>query len=304
MGAVDTPDPPAPARPPSILRDYAILVKPGIMLALLISCMTAMFVAAGGVPRLPLVGATLLGGALASGSAAALNNFLERETDAKMRRTRKRALPSHRMEPAHAAVFASILAGASCIILTAYANVLAAALALSGIAFYAFVYTLWLKPLTPQNIVIGGAAGCFPALVGWSSVTGSIGPGALAIALIVFLWTPPHFWSLALLYREDYAEANFPMLPVTHGEEATRRQILIYAGALVALTAALYPLGVLGIVYLALSLGLGAVFFAQAAVLFKTRAKPAARRLFQYSNLYLALLGAAMVADVLLRTAA
>ena len=290
---------------PSRLRDYAILVKPGIMLALLISCMTAMFVAAGGVPRLPLVGATLLGGALASGSAAALNNFLERESDAKMRRTRKRALPSHRIEPAHAAVFASVLAGASCIILTAYANVLAAALALAGIAFYAFVYTLWLKPLTPQNIVIGGAAGCFPALVGWSAVTGSIGPGALAIALIVFLWTPPHFWSLALLYREDYAEAKFPMLPVTHGEEATRRQILAYSGVLVALTTALYyPLGVLGIVYLALSLGLGAVFFMQAAVLFQTHAKPAARRLFQYSNLYLALLGAAMVADVLLRTAA
>lgn len=294
--------PPAPR--PSALRDYAVLVKPGIMLALLISCSTAMFVAYGGIPPLPLLGATLLGGALASGSAAALNNLLERDRDAKMRRTRKRPLPSHRVEPSHAALFAALLAGASGIVLTAYTNVLAAALALGGIGFYAFVYTLWLKPLTPQNIVIGGAAGCFPALVGWAAVTGGIGPGAVAIAAIVFLWTPPHFWSLALLYREDYADAEIPMLPVTHGEEATRRQILAYAGGLVALTTLLYPLGVLGVLYLALSLALGAVFFVEAAVLFRTRAKPAARRLFVYSNLYLALLGAAMVADVLLRGAA
>jgi len=290
--------------PGTVLRDYAILVKPGIMLALLISCFTAMIVAEGGLPAWPLVGATLLGGALASGSAASLNNLLERDRDAKMRRTRKRPLPSQRMEPAHAAIFAAVLAGGSGIVLTAYANPLAAALALCGIVFYAFVYTLWLKPLTPQNIVIGGAAGCFPALVGWSAVTGSVGVGALAIALIVFLWTPPHFWSLALLYKEDYAEAGFPMLPVTHGEEVTRRQILLYAGALVALTAALTPLGVLGVTYLALSMALGAVFFAEAALLFKTRERAAARRLFRYSNAYLALLGAAMVTDVLLRTAA
>lgn len=289
--------PPAPAR--QRVRDYAILVKPGIMLALLISCFTAMFVAAGGLPPAELSIATLAGGALASGSAASLNNLLERDRDAMMRRTRKRPLPSHRIEPSHAAVFAALMAGASGIILSHYANVLAAALALGGIAFYAFIYTLWLKPLTPQNIVIGGAAGCFPALVGWTAVTGSIGPGALAIALIVFLWTPPHFWSLALLYKEDYAQAKIPMLPVTHGEEVTRRQILVYAGLLVALTAALYyPLGVLGPIYLALSLALGAIFVGQAALLFKTHEKSAARRLFVYSNLYLVLLGTAMIADV------
>jgi heme o synthase len=302
---VDSPAPEAAAAPArGRLRDYAILVKPGIMLALLISCYTAMIVAAGGFPPLELSVAVLAGGAMASGAAATLNNFLERDRDALMRRTRKRPLPSHRVLPSHAAVFAALLAGGSGIILTHYANILAAALALGGIAFYALIYTLWLKPLTPQNIVIGGAAGCFPALVGWSAVTGTVGPGALAIALIVFLWTPPHFWSLALLYKEDYAEAKFPMLPVTHGDEVTRRQILAYSIALVALTLVLYyPLAVLGVVYLVLSLALGAVFALQAAQLFKTHEKRVARRLFVYSNLYLALLGAAMVADVLVRVA-
>ncbi len=292
--------PPAPGALRARLADYAVLVKPGIMLALLISCLSAMVVAAGGWPAPSLVVATLVGGAFASGSAAALNNLLERDRDAKMRRTRKRPLPAHRLEPSHAAVFATVLAGAACIILTAFANALAAALALSGLFFYAFVYTLWLKPLTAQNIVIGGAAGCFPALVGWSAVTGTIGPGAVLIALIVFLWTPPHFWSLALLYKDDYAQAAFPMLPVTRGEEVTRRQILAYAAALVAVTALLVPLGVLGLVYLVLSGALGAVFLAQAGLLFFTRKPSAARALFRFSNAYLALLALAMVLDVVL----
>ncbi|HKZ58964.1 MAG TPA: heme o synthase [Candidatus Thermoplasmatota archaeon] len=280
------------------LADYAVLVKPGIMLALLISCFSAMVVAAGGLPPPTLVAATLVGGALASASAAALNNLLERDRDAKMRRTRRRPLPAHRLEPSHAAVFATVLAGAACIVLTAFASALAAALALSGLVFYAFVYTLWLKPLTAQNIVIGGAAGCFPALVGWTAVTGTIGPGAVLIALIVFLWTPPHFWSLALLYKDDYAQAEFPMLPVTRGEEVTRRQILAYSALLVAVTALLVPLGVLGLVYLLLSAALGAIFLAQAATLFFTRKPTAARALFRYSNAYLALLAFAMVLDV------
>lgn len=297
---METTDPPPPPTTRSKVRDYATLIKPGIMLALLISCFTAMVVAKGALPPLALVGATLLGGAFASGSAAALNNLLERDRDSRMRRTRKRPLPSLRMEPSHAAVFAVVLAGASGIVLTAYANVLAAALALGGIVFYAFIYTLWLKPLTPQNIVIGGAAGCFPALVGWAAVTGTLGLGALLIALIVFLWTPPHFWSLALLYREDYADASIPMLPVTHGDEVTRRQILLYSIGLVAASVALVPLHVLGVVYLVLSLVLGAAFVADAARLFLTRERAFARALFRYSNLYLGLLGAVMVLDVLL----
>lgn len=291
------------AAPPAAragLRDYAILVKPGIMLALLISCATAMVVAADGLPPMGLLAATLLGGAFASGSAAALNNLLERDRDAQMRRTRKRALPSHRMEASHAAVLAAVLAGASGIVLTHFANPLAAALALAGILYYAFIYTLWLKPLTPQNIVIGGAAGCFPALVGWAAVTGTIGPGALVIALIVFLWTPPHFWSLALLYREDYAQASIPMLPVTHGDEVTRRHILAYSVALVAASVMLVPLGVLGVPYLVLSLLLGGAFIADAARLFLTRERVRAQSLFRYSNVYLALLGVAMVLDVVL----
>jgi protoheme IX farnesyltransferase len=282
------------------LRDYVILVKPGIMLALLISCATAMVVAAGGAPAPGLLAATLAGGALASGSAAALNNLLERDRDAKMRRTRRRALPSHRMEPSHAAILAATMAGASGIVLTAFANALAASLALGGILFYAFVYTLWLKPLTPQNIVIGGAAGCFPALVGWAAVTGTIGLGAVLIALIVFLWTPPHFWSLALLYREDYAQAEIPMLPVKYGEEVTRRQIMVYSAVLVAVSVLLVPLGVLGSLYLALSLMLGTVFLLDAWLLFLRKERSFARSLFRYSNTYLAVLGAAMVLDVLL----
>lgn len=288
----------APRSVGSRFVDYAILVKPGIMLALLISCLSAMVVAHGAMPSAWLVGATLLGGALASGSAAALNNLLERDRDAKMRRTRRRPLPSHRLEPSHAALFATVLAGASCIVLTAYANPLAAALALTGLVFYAFVYTLWLKPLTAQNIVIGGAAGCFPALVGWSAATGTLGPGALLIALIVFLWTPPHFWSLALLYKDDYAQAAFPMLPVTRGEEVTRRHILAYSAALVAVTTLLVPLGVLGLLYLVLSGALGAIFLAQAGALFLTGKPAAARALFRFSNAYLALLALAMVLDV------
>ena len=216
------------------LRDWFILVKPGIMLALLISCVTAMVVAAGALPPMTLTLAVIAGGAMASGSAAALNNILEHDRDAVMRRTRKRALPSHRIRVSHATMFAVALAMGSTLILSAYANVLAALLAAAGILFYAVVYTHWLKPLTPQNIVIGGAAGCFPALVGWAAVRGEIGVGAIVLALIVFLWTPPHFWSLALLYREDYATANIPMLPVTHGEEVTRRQIVAYSVVLLA----------------------------------------------------------------------
>jgi protoheme IX farnesyltransferase len=290
----------APAPPRATARDWAVLVKPGIMLALLISALTAMVVAAGRMPPLELVGAVALGGAMASGSAATLNNLLERDRDRLMRRTRKRALPSHRIEVSHAAIFATALAGGSVLVLTHFANHLAAALALAGILFYTFVYTLWLKPLTPQNIVIGGAAGCFPALVGWSAVTGDLSVGAGLLALIVFLWTPPHFWSLALLYRDDYASAHIPMLPVTHGEEVTRRQILAYSIVLLAATSALTPVGVLGWLYLAASLVLGATFVGVAALLFATRKRGPARSLFRYSNIYLALLGLAMVADVFL----
>lgn len=285
-------------------RDWFILVKPGIMLALLISAVTAMVVAHGGLPPADLVAAVAIGGALASGSAATLNNLLERDRDRKMRRTRKRAMPSHRIEVSHAAIFAAALAGASVLTLSSLANPLSAALAFAGILFYAFVYTHWLKPLTPQNIVIGGAAGCFPALVGWSAVTGDLSLGALLLALIVFLWTPPHFWSLALLYRDDYAEAEVPMLPVTHGDEVTRRQIFAYSVVLVGATAALYPLGVLGWVYLVSSLALGGLFVAYAAILLMRRERGPARALFRYSNIYLALLGFAMVADVVLRVAA
>ena len=281
----------------STLRDFAILVKPGIMLALLISCLTSMFVAAGGAPPLSLAIPTLVGGAFASGSAAALNNLLERDKDAMMRRTRKRPLPSHRVSPSHAALFAAVLAGASGITLTAYANVLAAALALGGIVFYAFVYTLWLKPLTPQNIVIGGAAGCFPALVGWSAVTGSIGPGALAIALIVFLWTPPHFWSLALLYKEDYAEAKFPMLPVTHGEEFTRLQMLLYTLLLTAVSLLPFATAMTGFFYLGAALVLDAVFLAYAVAIWKRYSDALAKRTFGYSIFYLAALFAALMVD-------
>jgi protoheme IX farnesyltransferase len=276
------------------LGPWVELVKPGILFLLVLCGAAAMFLA--GHPSARLVAATLLGGALAAGSAAALNNYFDRERDAQMARTRHRSIPSARISPARAFAFALVLELASFAILWSYANLLTALLALAGIAFYVY-YTIWLKPTTAQNIVIGGAAGAAPALVGWAAVTGNLGVPALVLGFVIFAWTPPHFWALALVYKKDYEKAAVPMLPVVAGEAATRRQILVYAVLTVLATLAFVPLGTLGLLYGGVALALGAWFVFLAARLAVRKDAKTAYGLFAYSIVYLALLFGAMVAD-------
>jgi protoheme IX farnesyltransferase len=260
-----------------------------------------MFVGARGVPPLWLVGITMLGLALACGGASALNNVLDRDIDRLMgNRTRARPLPAERMPTSGALEFGLALSALSFVLLASAVNVLTAALALAGNLFYVLVYTRWLKRSTPQNIVIGGAAGAMPPLVGWAAATGNLTLPALALFLIVFLWTPPHFWALALLLREHYAAARVPMLPVVRGVRATTGQIVLYSVVLVVATTLPFLGGSLSIVYLATAVALGAVFLWLAV---RLRRRPTPRRaafLFHYSLLYLALVFTAMALDVAL----
>jgi protoheme IX farnesyltransferase len=279
---------------------YVRLTKPRIILLLLVTTVPAMVLAARGLPSLWLVLATLAGGTVAAGSANAINCYLDRDVDEVMRRTRRRPLPAHQVSPESALRFGYVLGAASFLFLSIAVNVLAASLALSAIAFYVFVYTLWLKRTTTQNIVIGGAAGAVPALVGWAAVTGSVGLPAWVLFAIVFVWTPPHFWALALRYRADYAAAGIPMLPVVRGAEETRRQILQYSLALFATTLVLYPVGHMGPVYLATAVVLGGLFVYRALRLWRERTPALARSLFTFSIAYLALLFVAVAADAML----
>src|SRR6185295_16447470 len=232
---------PAPlaARRPfaKVLRDYLTLTKPRIITLLLVTTVATMFVADPSGPALATVLWTMLGGYLAAGGAGAINHYLERDRDARMARTCGRPLVAGRIQPRRGLAFGIALGALAVAELTFAVNALAAALALAGLLGYVFVYTLWLKPLTPQNIVIGGAAGAVPPLVGWAAATGALSLDALYPFAVVFLWTPPHFWALALLVKDDYERSGIPMLPVARGEAATRRQILAYSLALVAFTA-------------------------------------------------------------------
>jgi protoheme IX farnesyltransferase len=282
------------------LVTYVRLTKPRIILLLLVTTVPAMVLAARGMPSPWLVLATLGGGTIAAGSANAINCYLDRDVDQVMRRTRRRPLPAHQVSPESALRFGYVLGAASFLFLSIAVNVLAASLALSAIAFYVFVYTLWLKRTTTQNIVIGGAAGAVPALVGWAAVTGSVGLPAWILFAIVFVWTPPHFWALALRYRADYAAAGIPMLPVVRGEEETRRQILLYSLALFATTMVLYPVGHMGPTYLAAAIILGGLFVYRALRLWRERTPALAVSLFKFSIAYLALLFAAVAADAVL----
>jgi heme o synthase len=279
---------------------YVGLTKPRIILLLLVTTVPAMVLAAHGLPSPWLVLATLLGGTIAAGSANAINCYLDRDVDEIMRRTRRRPLPAHRVSPENALRFGYVLGAMSFLFLSIAVNVLAASLALSAIAFYVFVYTLWLKRTTTQNIVIGGAAGAVPALVGWAAVTGSVGLPAWVLFAIVFAWTPPHFWALALRYRADYAAAGIPMLPVVRGAEETRRQILQYSLALFVTTLVLYPIGHMGPVYLGTAVVLGGLFVYLALRLWRERTPALAMSLFRFSIAYLALLFAAVAADAML----
>ncbi len=286
--------------PRAAWRDYVTLTKPRIMSLLLVTGLCAMFVGAEGAPALWLVVVTMTGLALACGGASALNHVLDRDIDKLMgKRTRARPLAAERMPPTRALEFGLALSAFSFVLLASLVNVLTAALALVGNLFYVLVYTRWLKRSTPQNIVIGGAAGAVPPLVGWAAATGNLALPALWLFLIVFLWTPPHFWALALLIRRDYEAARIPMLPVVHGERETTRQIVLYSVILVVATLAPVLWGTLGLVYLVAAVALGAAFLWLAVVLRRQTTPRHASTLFHYSLLYLALLFVAMAIDPL-----
>jgi protoheme IX farnesyltransferase len=280
-----------------VMRDYLALTKPRIIVLLLITTVAAMYVADPSGPSLATILWTMLGGYLAAGGAGAINHFVDRDRDARMARTCDRPLVTGRIEPSHGLAFGIALAIGSIALLAATVNVVAAALALSGLLGYVFVYTLWLKPLTPQNIVIGGAAGAVPPLVGWAAATGGLTWDALYPFAIVFLWTPPHFWALALLVKDDYERTGVPMLPVARGDATTRHQILVYSIVLVAFTVLPYLTGLFGWIYLASALAFGAGFIGLAADLLRRPSRAAAVRLHLASLAYLALLFAAMAAD-------
>jgi heme o synthase len=282
-------------------RDYVTLTKPRIMSLLLITGLCAMFVGAQGAPSAWLVLVTMTGLALACGGASALNHVLDRDIDKLMgKRTRARPLAAERMPASRALEFGLTLSAFSFVLLASLVNVLAAVLALVGNLFYVLVYTRWLKRTTPQNIVIGGAAGAVPPLVGWAAVTGNLTLPALWLFLIVFFWTPPHFWALALLIRRDYEAARIPMLPVVRGVRETTRQIVLYSLVLVAITVVPFFWGTAGFVYLGAAVALGAAFLLLAVKLRRETTQRRASVLFHFSLLYLALLFAAMAVDPLL----
>ena len=279
------------------VRDYISLTKPRIISLLLLTTVATMIVALGKFPPIDTVLWTMLGGYLAAGGAGAINHYLDRERDARMVRTQGRPLVAGRIEPLHGLAFGIALGVLATIQLTVTVNVLSAALALAGLLGYVVVYTVWLKPLTPQNIVIGGAAGAVPPLVGWAAATGSLAPEALYPFGIVFLWTPPHFWALSLLIKDDYARTGVPMLPVVKGEAETRRQIVLYTVVLVAFTLLPVATGFLGAIYAFAAVVLGGAFAMLAVRLRHKPSRAAALRLYLSSLAYLALLFCAMALD-------
>ena len=285
--------------PANIVRDYLTLMKPPIILLLLITAVGAMFLAAEGWPSPVLVMLVCVGGAFGAGGANALNHYLDQDIDLLMSRTRERPLPGDRVPPVNALVYGILLNVAAFIILSVWVNLLAASLTLAATLFYVFVYTVWLKRRTPQNIVIGGAAGSFPPMVGWAAVTGGVDLAAVHLFAIIFLWTPPHFWALALLIQKDYERAGVPMLPVVATRAHTVRQIFIYSLVLVALSLALIFTSAAGLVYLVSVSVLGGIFIGLAWVLLRKEAARHARRLYLYSLLYMMLLFVAVAADSL-----
>ena len=280
---------------------YIALTKPRIIELLLITTVPSMIVAAEGWPSTALVLWTLLGGTLAAGGANAINCYVDRDIDGIMPRTRRRPLPSHRVAPRNALLFGVGLGVISFLQMWALVNALAAALALAGLLFYVFVYTIGLKRTTPQNIVIGGAAGAVPALVGWAAVKGTLELPALALFAIIFYWTPPHFWALALRYERDYAAAGVPMMPVVYGREETTKHILLYSLLLLAMCLAFFSVGRMGMIYLSSALVLNAAFIYLAIRLWRRPEPRVAWDLFRFSLYYLALLFAAAAVDQFIR---
>jgi protoheme IX farnesyltransferase len=286
----------AAPRARQVLADYIELTKPKVQSLLLLTTVTTMYVA--GDPSPLLVALTCLGGYLSAGGAGAVNHAYDRDIDAQMDRTANRPVPAGRVSARAAVVFGFGLAALSFLELSVCVNVLAASLSLAGFVGYVGVYTVWLKRRTPQNIVIGGAAGAVPPMVGWAATTGHLAPTAFYLFAIVFYWTPPHFWALSLLMKDEYAKVGVPMMPVVRGERETRRQILLYTLLLYAVTQLPFCAGRFGGTYLAASMGLGALFIGGAWTLYRRADRRSALRLYLYSLAYLALLFCAMVADV------
>jgi protoheme IX farnesyltransferase len=281
---------------------YFRLTKPRVIELLLVTTLPAMILAAGELPSVGLIAAVLVGGALAAGGANTINCWIERDRDQIMRRTARRPLPMGQLAPERALVFGIVLEVAAFALLWGTANLLSAVLAVSATLFYVFVYTIWLKPRSPQNIVIGGAAGAVPVLVGWAAVTGHLAAPAWVLFAIVFFWTPPHFWALALKYSDDYEAAGIPMLPVVKGVDVALREIVAYSVVVVAVTLTLPLVADTGAVYLAAAIVLGALFVWRAVQLARSETPDRAIRFFMWSNLYLALLFAAIAVDTLVQS--
>ncbi len=279
-----------------LAADYIELTKPKVQSLLLLTTVTTMEVA--GNPSVSRIALTCAGGYLSAGGAGAVNHWYDRDIDAQMTRTASRPIPAGRVAPRSALIYGFVLAAASFVLLSLTVNLLAAGLALAGFVGYVGVYTVALKRRTPQNIVIGGAAGAVPPLVGWVAARGSLSWTALYLFAIVFYWTPPHFWALSLLMKDEYARVGIPMMPVVRGERETRRQILLYTLLLYAISQLPFCAGAFGGVYLGVSMALGIVFVAGAVMLYRRADRRSALKLYLYSLAYLALIFGAMVADV------
>ncbi len=279
---------------------YIALTKPRIIELLLVTTFPAMVVAADGIPSLWLIAATLVGGSLAAGGANTINCYLDRDIDAIMGRTHGRPIPAGLISPANALAFGITLSIISFVFLTLTVNLLTASLAVSGILFYVFIYTLWLKRTTVENIVIGGAAGAVPPLCGWAAVTNSLDAAPILMFAVVFLWTPPHFWALAIRFQDEYAKAGVPMLPVTHGAVEARKRSIVYTAITVVASLLLYETGDVGVIYLAVAALSGALFLWFAWRQIQDATLAAAMRLFHFSLYYLAAVFLAMVADRLI----
>ncbi len=284
-----------------VLSDYLALTKPPIVMLLLITALGGMFLAARGDPALSVLLLVCAGGALGAGGANALNHYLDKDIDELMSRTRQRPVPSKRIPPSMALAFGVVLNVVAFFVLATWVNLLAAVLTLAATLFYVFVYTSWLKRTSTQNIVIGGAAGSIPPVVGWAAVTGGLDVSALYLFAVIFFWTPPHFWALALLIQKDYEQARIPMLPVVAGRKHTVQNIFLYSLVLVALTLVFAVTSTVGWIYLSVAAPLGAIFIVMAWQLMRLEATRQARKLYLYSILYLALLFVAMIVDSTVR---
>ena len=291
--------------PPSLRSkagSYVALTKPRIIELLLVTTVPTQIVAAKGIPSVWLMVATVLGGTLAAGGANAINMYVDRDIDKLMKRTQKRPLATGAIEPRNALIFAIVLEIVAFLFLWGTVNLLSAVLAVSACLFYVFVYTLWLKRTSRHNIVIGGAAGAVPVLIGWSSVTNSLGWAPIILFAVIFYWTPPHFWALAIRYKDDYAAADVPMLPVVADHRTTCGRIIVYTLLLWALTLLFAPVAEMGATYIAAAVVLGGVFTFQTVRLFSDPSPARAMRVFGWSITYVTLLFGAMAVDQIVRT--